>query len=323
MGDLMNKQLEFQFNQAAKKIVDNNYKDSKNKPAFTQMAENARDLLGYKYNSTTGKFENSDDHQLPITDAVKANDALEKNFQDHKQDDYFKKLKHWGIEESSKKHPDYPKVSNPPILQNNINNKLTPQERRKNLYNKKYGISNQYDVKKENDGVKYVGSRQHLYDEKDKNPTVNRYKKFKEEKNFNKEFEREYGDKAMEKYVRSKVAANKKAGKADYEDLPSSYLIVGEAAKDKARKKLDAIKASQKLTLREPDYISYREAIKDAPRFPTLEQWMQTHAPITEDPPGITGLDKVKNFKRQVHLTNQKFPKVAKGIGPFLTGEDD
>ena len=49
----MNKQLEFQFNQAAKKIVDNNYKDSKNKPAFTQMAENARDLLGYKYNSTT------------------------------------------------------------------------------------------------------------------------------------------------------------------------------------------------------------------------------------------------------------------------------
>ena len=96
------------------------------------------------------------------------------------------------------------------------------------------------------------------------------------------------------------------------------------AAKDKAQKKLDAIKASEKITtLREPDYFDYREAVKEDPRFPTLEQWMQTHAPITEDSPGITGLDKVKNFKRQVHLTNQKFPKVAKGIGPFLTGEDD
>jgi len=59
------------------------------------------------------------------------------------------KLKEYGIEESSIKQPDYPKVSNQQILRNNINGKLTPAERRKNLYNKKYDLPKQYDVKKD------------------------------------------------------------------------------------------------------------------------------------------------------------------------------
>ena len=97
--------------------VINNYKDKKFKPAFTQMADNARDLLGYKYNPVTGKFGNNDNEVSSASEAVKINDALEKNFQDHKQHDY---LKTYGIEESSKKEPGYPKLADVPILNQKI-----------------------------------------------------------------------------------------------------------------------------------------------------------------------------------------------------------
>ena len=140
----MNKQLEFKFNKEkenlANKIVDKNYKDKKVKPVFSQIADNARDLLSYKYNSTTGKFANNDDEISSASEAVKVNDALEKNFQDHKRDDYLNRLKKFGIEESSTKVAGYPKVSNQPILQNNIANKLTPEQRRKQNLLKTWGI---------------------------------------------------------------------------------------------------------------------------------------------------------------------------------------
>jgi len=129
----------------------------------------------------------------------------------------------------------------------------------------------------------------------------------------------------MEKYVRSKVYENKKAGKADYEDLPSSYLIVGEAAKDKAKKKLEAIKASGLLeTKPKEDYLTQIEYLRDdlpAP-MPTLKEWINTRAPAEKDPPGITGIEKVKDFKNNVSLTDLRFPKRSKGLGPLL-GEDD
>ena len=275
-------------------IVDKHYEKVKVKPTFTKMADNARDLLEYKYNSTTGKFTNSDGVEVERNEAVKFNNAINKNFQDHKQDDYIAQLKHFGNINSQKKVSGYPraapktKLTNMPLINRNINNlKTTPTKT---------------------------------------NPTIERYKQFKEEKKFNENFEKEYSDKAMEKYVRSKVYENKKAGKADYEDLPSSYLIVGEASKDRAKKELAAIKTSSKITT-EPDYFDYETEVNniknEVSSLPTLDQWMKTRVPIEQDPPGITGLDKVKNFKRPAYLTDQKFPKVAKGIGPFLTGEDD
>ena len=52
-------------------------------------------------------------------------------------------------------------------------------------------------------------------------------KQKEEDKKFNENFEREYGDKANKNYVRAKVNKNLRAGKAPYEDIPSSYLIVG------------------------------------------------------------------------------------------------
>ena len=39
----------------ATKIVDNDYKNSKNKNPFTQAAGNLRDQLKYSYNSTTSR----------------------------------------------------------------------------------------------------------------------------------------------------------------------------------------------------------------------------------------------------------------------------
>jgi hypothetical protein len=41
-------------------------------------------------------------------------------------DKYYKGLEKFGIEESQVKHPDYPKVSDPPILRDNINRKILP-----------------------------------------------------------------------------------------------------------------------------------------------------------------------------------------------------
>jgi hypothetical protein len=258
--------------QLADKIVDKDYKNSKNKNPFTQAAENARDLLSYKLYD--GHLENQDGQRIDtFKEAIAHNEVLDKNLQDQKKDDYLKRLK--------------PKLANMPIINRNINNS-------------------------KNKAAKV-------------NPTIERYKNFKEEKKFNEEFEREYSDKAIEKYVRSKVHKNRQLGKADYEDLPTSYLIVGEAAKDKAKKKLEEIRASEKLELK-PDYLLQKEIIinnNPQPSMPSLDEWMRVKAPIEKDPPGITGLNKVKRFKRSADLTDQKFPKKAHGIGPFLSGEND
>ena len=125
----------------------------------------------------------------------------------------------------------------------------------------------------------------------------------------------------MEKYVRGKVNKNIRAGKAPYEDLPSSYLIVGEHAKDKAKKKLAEIKIEHvKL---KPTYIDYRLSLEESEPRITLEQHMAKTAPKEIDPLGITGLEEVKNFRNVVDMSDQKFPKQALGIGPYISGEDD
>jgi len=277
----------------ANKIVDTNYSKNKHKTPFTQVAENAVKHLGFTYDAASRTYTNDDGQTVSENEAREINKSLNDNFKGHKQDDYLNKLKRFGIEESQVKHPSYPraapktKLANMPIINRNINNlKTTPTKT---------------------------------------NPTIERYKQFKEEKKFNEDFEKEYGDKAIEKYVRSKVYENKKAGKADYEDLPSHYLIVGEAAKDRAKKQLDAIKTTKKFIV-EPDYLSQTETIQNSKpdiKMPSLDEWMRTRAPIEQEPPGITGLNKVKGFKRSAYLADQKFPKVAKGIGPFISGEDD
>ena len=103
--------------------------------------------------------------------------------------------------------------------------------------------------------------------------------------------------------------------------MPTSYLIVGELAKDKAKKKLAEIKIEHiKL---EPSYIDYRLSLKDSEPRITLEEHMAKTAPREIDPPGITALEGAKNFRNIVDLTDQKFPTKARGIGPFISGEDD
>lgn len=50
-----------------------------------------------------------------------------KNILQRNNDPYLKKLKEFGIENSQKKEPGYPKVSNAPILKNNINKPKYPE----------------------------------------------------------------------------------------------------------------------------------------------------------------------------------------------------
>jgi len=187
----------------ADKIVDKNYQQNKDKNSFTQVAENAKNMLSFKMQD--GHLENQDGQRInTVKEALKVNEALDNNFKEHKKDDYLKRIKHNSSKVISK-HYDRTKLQNIPILNRNINSIAKT------------------------------------------NPTVQRYKDFKEEKEFNKRFNEEYSDRAIEKYVRSKVYENKKAGKADYEDLPSHYLIVGEHAKDRAKEVLKAINTPTKI----------------------------------------------------------------------------
>ena len=282
---------EQQIKQKADKIVDKSYKNTKNKNPFTQAAENAKRELSFRLRDDFIENNAGTARLNSVKEAIDINTALDENFQGQKRDDYIAKLKHFGIENSQTKHPDYPKVSNPPILRNNINR-----------------VSKAAPVKL--------------------NPTVNKYKAFKEnqkkkleDKKFDEEFKKEYSDQAIEKYVRGKVNKNIRAGKAPYEDLPTSYLIVGEHAKDKAKKQLAEIKIEHvKL---EPSYIDYRLALKDTGPTISLEEHMAKTAPREVDPPGITALEGAKNFRNIVALTDQKFPTKDRGIGPFISGEDD
>jgi len=280
----------------ATKIVDKHYQKNKGKTPLTHVAENARDILGFKYNGTTGTIMNSDGKSLPANEAVKINDALEKNFQDHKQDDYIAQLKHFGNIHSQKKVSGYPraapktKLANMPIVSRNINNS-------------------------KNKAAKT-------------NPTIERYKQFKEdqkfkaeEKKFNEDFEKEYGEQAIKNYVRAKVNKNKREGKAPYENMSTSDMIVGEYAKEDAKNKLAAITTEHKKI--EPTYIDYRLAFKEPEPRISLEEHIALKVPTEIDPLGITGLAEVKNFKNIIDTTDQKFPTKARGIGPFISGEDN
>ena len=280
----------------ATKIVDKHYQKNKGKTPLTHVAENARDILGFKYNGTTGTIMNSDGKSLPANEAVKINDALEKNFQDHKQDDYIAQLKHFGNIHSQKKVSGYtraapkPSLANVPILNRNINNKKPKPQ--------------------------------------NSNPTIERYKQFKEdqkfkaeEKKFNEDFEKEYGEQAIKNYVRAKVNKNKREGKAPYENMSTSDMIVGEYAKEDAKNKLAAITTEHKKI--EPTYIDYRLAFKEPEPRISLEEHIALKVPTEINPLGITGLAEVKNFKNIIDITDQKFPTKARGIGPFISGEDN
>ena len=111
-----------QTNALANKIVNKSYQQTKNKNPFTQSAEIAKDLLSFELKD--GFIENKDNKRVDtVKEAVEFNEALDKNLLDHKTDDYLAKLKkkkllddidkdvHFTIENSSVKHPDYPKAA--------------------------------------------------------------------------------------------------------------------------------------------------------------------------------------------------------------------
>ena len=277
---------EQQIKQKADKIVDKSYKNTKNKNPFTQAAENAKRELSFRLRDDFIENNAGTARLNSVKEAIDINTALDENVQKQKEDDYLKKLKHFGVENSQIKHPDYPKVSNPRILQKNINNQKTT------------------------------------------NPTVAKYKAFKEkqqkkieDKKFDEEFKKEYSDKSIAQWLRAKENKNRIAGKHPYENFSTSNMIVAEDFKDKAKKQLAAIKV-EPIKL-EPSYIDYRLALKDTGPTISLEEHMAKTAPREVDPPGITALEGAKNFRNIVALTDQKFPTKDRGIGPFISGEDD
>ena len=359
-----------QTNTLANKIVNKSYQQTKNKNPFTQSAEIAKDLLSFEMKD--GFIENKDNKRInTVKEAVEMNEALDKNVLDHKKDDYLNliesnrlaekespkqtwnrldanekkrlhklrekdeldKMVHFGIENSSVKHPNYPKAAPKP--------RLTNEQRRMMHYEKAWDVKNpklaELPIIKQN--INY--QKMHNQDLKNNmktwiadadeavkrnNPTVNRYKNFKEkkkadleEKEFNKNFEKEYGEQAIKNHVRAKVNKNRREGKKDYENLSINDIIVNEHTKDKAKEQLAAIK--QHPVKLEPSYIDYRLAIKDTGPTISLEEHMARTAPKEIDPGGITDLDGVREFKDTISLANKKFPTRSRGLGPLL-GEE-
>lgn len=163
----------------ANKIVDKSYQQNKNKNPFTQAAENAKNMLSFKMQD--GHIENQDGRRInTVKEAIEVNEALDKNFQDHKQDDYIK-------------------LADVPILNRDINQIAKT------------------------------------------NPTVQRYKNFKEDKKYRENFDKDYSDKATRNHVRGKINKNKLAGKKDYEGLATHDIIVAEDTKERARAKLKSL----------------------------------------------------------------------------------
>jgi len=108
------------------------------KKTFTQVARNAKDLLGYTYNKTTGKFMNSEGDTATAKEAVKINADLDKNIIDNIAHDKWKmkKLIKFGLEESST-----------PIVKNPVMKKALEQKaRRRDHYSKLWDV--QLDPKK-------------------------------------------------------------------------------------------------------------------------------------------------------------------------------
>jgi len=320
---------EQQINKYANKIVDKSYQQTKNKNPFTQSAEVAKDLLSFELKD--GFIENKDNKRVDtVKEAVEMNEALDKNVLDHKKDDYLKliesnrlaekespkqtwnrldanekkrvqklrqqddldKMVHFGIENSSVKHPDYPRaapkarLANMPILNRNINN---------------YKKSKTPPTKT--------------------NATVERYKQFKEDKKFNDDFNKEYSDQAIKNHIRAKVNKNKREGKRDYDNLSINDIIVNEHAKDAAKEQLAKIKIEPvKLN---PTYIDYRLALKDVGPTITLEEHLAKTAPREADPLGITALKGAKNFKRTFDTANKKFNLNSPNGVSGLLGEYD
>tara|TARA_R110002051_G_scaffold106521_3_gene179579 strand:- start:2195 stop:3046 length:852 start_codon:yes stop_codon:yes gene_type:complete len=160
------------------------------------------------------------------------------------------------------------------------------------------------------------------------NPTIERYKNFKEEKKFkeeekkfNLEFEKEYGHETIKKEIRAKENKNIREGKKPYENFSTNDVLLAELTKDEAKEKLAAIKAEPKPV--EPSSIVHPPVFKDTGPKISLEEHMAMTAPKVIDPGGITDLRGARKFRDTMKLANEKFPrKLGGGLAPLL-GEED
>ena len=214
-----------QTKHSADQIVDKHYIKQKNKPPFTQVAENAVKQLS---------FEMKDGHIInnagterinTVKEAIEINEALDKNLLDHKTDDYIKYIESNRLARKEKPSATWTRLDN------------QEKQRQKDHLNKLEHFSI------ENSNVKHKD-----YPKKAPVP-LNRYqvfnekkKKALEEKEFNKKFEQEYGDRAIEKDLRAKEMANRRSGKRPYDNFTTSELIVAEHSKDRAKEVLRGLK---------------------------------------------------------------------------------
>jgi hypothetical protein len=76
-------------------------------------------------------------------------------------------------------------------------------------------------------------------------PTIKKKEEIKKEK-FDRYMDKEYGHEAIKKHVLKEVYQNKKAGRAPYENMSTSSIIVAETVKDAAKAEIAKLKGPPK-----------------------------------------------------------------------------
>jgi len=171
-----------------------------------------------------------------------------------------------------------------------VNVRLTDNERRKNFYNKKYGLPKQYDVKKENGGVKYVGSREHLFEDL---PILS--------KNINKKISKQNrieSDASVKRRVWEKVEKNKANGKEEYEDFADHEIMIADGVADTKRLQKEI---SDNLNAYLTDAVKDKRFVNSTP-IPTPD-FMKNPKPKSM---GITNPDLVAERKIISEVLNEK-----------------
>ena len=134
------------------------------------------------------------------------------------------------------------------------------------------------------------------------NPTVLRYRNFKEDKKFREDFDNEYSDQAIRNHVRGKENKNRIAGKAPYENFSGSDVIVAEDAKDIARRKLKAlqtpIKSNKDVEELSRDISLLEKSREESELLNNLKNNYKRTINQTEDDDTYKGLGSILNLSQ-------------------------
>tara|TARA_R110000824_G_scaffold262511_1_gene451216 strand:- start:291 stop:1154 length:864 start_codon:yes stop_codon:yes gene_type:complete len=135
-------------------------------------------------------------------------------------------------------------------------------------------------------------------------PQINREKflKAKADKEYQKNFDKEYGREAMNKHFLKKIYDNKKAGKAEYEDFQDYEIVSAEIMRDEAKKKLKEYKPVDITSIAKSinQLEQYRKDMQDLKRDDLRAKQKYESIINREDQDQYKGIGSILNLPRRI-----------------------